>query len=129
MDGLTGKIKFDQRGQRTDFELDIIELKRDGLTKVGKKYLCVLFKVLEKMVFITIPGRHLDGETWCEYEQELQRDVHRDSGESPEQDAGGDHHHGQSPHMSTQIITVYAYLLCHFHFGQFVLFSTLLKLE
>ena len=77
------------------------------------------------MVFITIPGRHLDGETWCEYEQELQRDVHRDSGESPEQDAGGDHHHGQS----TQIITVYAYLLCHFHFGQFVLFSTLLKLE
>ena len=34
MDGLTGKIKFDQRGQRTDFELDIIELKRDGLTKV-----------------------------------------------------------------------------------------------
>ena len=128
MDGLTGKIKFDQRGQRTDFELDIIELKRDGLTKVGKKYSCVLFKVLEKMVFITIPGRHLDGETWCEYEQELQRDVHRDSGESPEQDAGGDHHHGQS----TQIITVYAYLnylLCHFHFGQFVLFSTLLKLE
>ena len=80
------------------------------------------------MVFITIPGRHLDGETWCEYEQELQRDVHRDSGESPEQDAGGDHHHGQS----TPIITVYAYLnylLCRFHFGQFVLFSTLLKLE
>lgn len=69
------------------------------------------FKVLEKMVFITIPGRHLDGETWCEYEQELQRDVHRDSGESPEQDAGGDHHHGQSPHQSTQIITVHAYLL------------------
>ena len=34
MDGLTGRIKFDQRGQRTDFELDIIELKRDGLTKV-----------------------------------------------------------------------------------------------
>ena len=34
MDGLTGKIKFDQRGQRTDFELDIIELKRDGLTRV-----------------------------------------------------------------------------------------------
>lgn len=34
MNGLTGKIKFDQKGQRTDFELDIIELKRDGLTKV-----------------------------------------------------------------------------------------------
>ena len=34
MNGLTGKIKFDQRGQRSDFELDIIELKRDGLTRV-----------------------------------------------------------------------------------------------
>ena len=36
MNGLTGKIKFDQRGQRSDFELDIIELKRDGLTRVIK---------------------------------------------------------------------------------------------
>ena len=35
MRGLTGKIKFDQHGLRTGFELDIIELKRDGLVKVG----------------------------------------------------------------------------------------------
>ena len=35
MDGLTGKIKFDQHGLRTGFELDIIELKRDGLVRVG----------------------------------------------------------------------------------------------
>ena len=35
MKGLTGKIKFDQHGLRTGFELDIIELKRDGLVKVG----------------------------------------------------------------------------------------------
>lgn len=30
MDGLTGKIKFDSRGLRTDFELEIVELKKDG---------------------------------------------------------------------------------------------------
>ena len=35
MDGLTGKVKFDQRGLRTDFTLEIVELKRQGLTKVG----------------------------------------------------------------------------------------------
>ena len=35
MDGLTGKVKFDQRGLRTDFNLEIVELKRKGLTKVG----------------------------------------------------------------------------------------------
>ena len=34
MDGLTGKVKFDQRGLRTDFTLEIVELKRQGLTKV-----------------------------------------------------------------------------------------------
>ena len=35
MKGLTGKIKFDQHGLRTDFELEIVELKKDGLVKVG----------------------------------------------------------------------------------------------
>eukprot|EP00094_Tigriopus_californicus_P003973 TCALIF_03827-PA protein Name:"Similar to GRIK2 Glutamate receptor ionotropic, kainate 2 (Macaca fascicularis)" AED:0.16 eAED:0.16 QI:0/0.7/0.45/1/0.8/0.81/11/0/556 len=35
MQGLTGKIKFDQHGLRTDFELEITELKKDGLVKVG----------------------------------------------------------------------------------------------
>ncbi|XP_023339114.1 glutamate receptor ionotropic, kainate 2 [Eurytemora carolleeae] len=35
MAGLTGRIKFDSRGLRTDFELEIVELKKDGLQKVG----------------------------------------------------------------------------------------------
>ena len=35
MDGLTGKVKFDQVGLRTDFTLEIVELKRKGLTKIG----------------------------------------------------------------------------------------------
>ena len=34
MNGLTGSIKFDARGFRTDFNLDIIELKQEGLVKV-----------------------------------------------------------------------------------------------
>ena len=39
MSGLTGKINFDSRGFRTDFDLDIVELKKEGLVKVniGKK--------------------------------------------------------------------------------------------
>ena len=35
MRGLTGRIKFDQHGLRTDFTLEIVELKKDGLLKVG----------------------------------------------------------------------------------------------
>ena len=35
MTGLTGTIKFDQHGLRTDFTLEIVELKKDGLVKVG----------------------------------------------------------------------------------------------
>ena len=35
MDGLTGKVKFDQEGLGTDFTLEIIDLKKAGLTKVG----------------------------------------------------------------------------------------------
>ena len=35
MKGLTGQVKFDQRGLRTDFKLEIIELKKHGLVKVG----------------------------------------------------------------------------------------------
>ena len=34
MNGLTGPINFDARGFRTDFNLDIIELKQEGLVKV-----------------------------------------------------------------------------------------------
>ena len=34
MKGLTGTIKFDQHGLRTDFTLEVVELKKDGLVKV-----------------------------------------------------------------------------------------------
>ena len=35
MEGLTGQIAFDSLGFRSDFNLDIIELKKEGLVKVG----------------------------------------------------------------------------------------------
>lgn len=35
MKGLTGVIKFDHEGFRSDFSLDIVELSKDGLRKVG----------------------------------------------------------------------------------------------
>ena len=35
MKGLTGTIKFDQHGLRSDFTLEIVELKKDGLMQVG----------------------------------------------------------------------------------------------
>ena len=35
MDGLSGKIKFDAAGFRSDFQLEIVELKKEGLVKVG----------------------------------------------------------------------------------------------
>ena len=35
MEGLTGRIKFDSLGFRSDFDLDVIELKKEGLVKVG----------------------------------------------------------------------------------------------
>ena len=34
INGLTGRIKFDENGLRTDFELEIVELKKHGLDKV-----------------------------------------------------------------------------------------------
>ena len=34
INGLTGRVKFDQNGVRTDFELEIVELKKHGLDKV-----------------------------------------------------------------------------------------------
>ena len=36
MTGLTGQIRFDQYGIRNDFVLDIVELQRPGLVKVGE---------------------------------------------------------------------------------------------
>lgn len=35
MAGLTGVIKFDHQGFRSDFVLDIVELNKDGLKKIG----------------------------------------------------------------------------------------------
>ena len=35
LQGLTGKIQFDTLGFRSNFDLDIIELKKEGLVKVG----------------------------------------------------------------------------------------------
>lgn len=35
MRGLTGVIKFDHQGFRSDFVLDIIDLGREGLKKIG----------------------------------------------------------------------------------------------
>ena len=34
LEGLTGKIKFDQQGLRTEFTLQIVELKKHGLENV-----------------------------------------------------------------------------------------------
>lgn len=35
MKGLTGVIKFDHQGFRSDFMLDVVELSREGLKKIG----------------------------------------------------------------------------------------------
>ena len=43
MDGLTGKVKFDQLGLRTDFTLEIVELKKQGLTKVFSSFFSLVF--------------------------------------------------------------------------------------
>ncbi len=38
MEGLTGRIRFDSLGRRTDFELEIVELKKTGLEKVNNNF-------------------------------------------------------------------------------------------
>ena len=35
MDGLTGKVSFDAEGFRSNFNLEIVELRKEGLTKVN----------------------------------------------------------------------------------------------
>jgi hypothetical protein len=37
MEGLTGKVSFDAEGFRSNFLLDIVELRKEGLTKVKNK--------------------------------------------------------------------------------------------
>lgn len=34
-DGLTGKVKFDENGKRTDFTVDLVELTSEGLREVS----------------------------------------------------------------------------------------------
>lgn len=36
LSGLSGLIRFDESGYRTDIKLDVIELVKNGLTKVGR---------------------------------------------------------------------------------------------
>ena len=43
MKGLTGTIKFDQHGLRTDFSLEVVELKKEGLAKVRCLFLSLTF--------------------------------------------------------------------------------------
>ena len=38
INGITGRVKFDENGERTDFELEIVELKKHGLDKVRRYY-------------------------------------------------------------------------------------------
>jgi hypothetical protein len=40
MEGLTGKVNFDQEGFRSNFMLDIVELRKEGLTKVINALYC-----------------------------------------------------------------------------------------
>lgn len=36
MNGLTGEVKFDYEGLRSDFTLDVIELSMSGMQKIGE---------------------------------------------------------------------------------------------
>jgi hypothetical protein len=38
MEGLTGKVNFDAEGFRSNFLLDIVELRKEGLTKVPVQF-------------------------------------------------------------------------------------------
>ena len=46
MKGLTGTIKFDQHGLRTDFSLEVVELKKEGLAKVRCLFLSLTFYII-----------------------------------------------------------------------------------
>ena len=45
MEGLTGRVKFDQAGRRSQFTLEIVELKKHGVEQVRK---CVLPLLLQE---------------------------------------------------------------------------------
>jgi hypothetical protein len=37
VNGITGKIKFDENGLRTDVSFEVVDLAADGVQKVGRK--------------------------------------------------------------------------------------------
>ena len=39
--GLSGLVKFDYKGRRMDFNLDVTELSKDGMQKVRPVYTCL----------------------------------------------------------------------------------------
>ncbi len=39
-EGITGKVQFTSRGERTGFELDVVHLTETGLSKVRKGNTC-----------------------------------------------------------------------------------------
>ena len=63
--GLSGRIKFDTYGKRTDFQLNVLELTRTGLETIGndmaiKKHLILLLK-LNTIVKLWYKSDHNDG--------------------------------------------------------------------
>ena len=93
MTGLSGRIKFDQHGLRTDFRLEVVELKKDGLIKVGTW----TEKVMEKRRSIGLLGfQHYPWllPDWGELHAKLHRKLQRDCRESGQQDPRGDNYQG-----------------------------------
>jgi len=43
LDGATGNIRFDERGRRESFSLDLLELTIDGLKKVSLRYIAYIY--------------------------------------------------------------------------------------
>lgn len=47
MNGITGKIKFDENGLRTDISLEVVDLVADGVNKV-----CIFLKYFTSTIII-----------------------------------------------------------------------------
>ncbi|KRT85106.1 hypothetical protein AMK59_2738, partial [Oryctes borbonicus] len=56
VNGLTGVIKFDAKGYRSDFEAEIIELTTDGLKKIGTWNTTTGLKIQRRSVEETLPN-------------------------------------------------------------------------
>ena len=92
IEGLTGRIKFDQDGQRSDFQLEIVELKKHGLDKV--LFFPQIIYYLKKQIFDS--GRSLEWYHWSKLQQELHWNLFRNSGEFAEQNSCSYNNHGRS---------------------------------